>query len=333
MPFWITVRMHSEPGCLGRARRGPPYPGPMLASARLPTPLQVLEDPDFVRAGVGLRLKRDDLAHPTIPGNKWRKLALNLEHAAEVGARGLLTFGGAYSTHLRAVAAAAEALGLPSIGVVRGDELADAPRNWSLRAAEGCGMELRFVSRADYRALLTDRRLPAPGWLVLPEGGSNPLAVRGAAAIPAEIPDLGPHDVIACPVGTGGTLAGIAAGLPPGARALGVAVLRGDGYLEREVADLHQATYARQFDNWRITHTHHGGGYGRLPTELTRFAEEFEQRHGVLVERRYVAKTLQAVHHLAATGQLTPGTRVTVVVTGCPDPVRETPAGLSGPTA
>ncbi|KQV05574.1 MULTISPECIES: 1-aminocyclopropane-1-carboxylate deaminase/D-cysteine desulfhydrase [unclassified Kitasatospora] len=292
----------------------------MLLPADLPTPLQVLDDPDFARAGVELQLKRDDLAHPTVPGNKWRKLAPNLAYAVETSARGLLTFGGAYSTHLRAVAAAAQALGLPSIGVVRGDELAAAPRNWSLRAAEGYGMELRFVSRADYRALLTDHQPPAPGWLVLPEGGSNPLAVEGAAAIPAEIPDLGPADLLACPVGTGGTLAGIAAGLPHGARALGVAVLRGEGYLEREVADLHQATCARQFTNWSIVHTHHGGGYGRLTPELTAFAEEFEQRHGLALERRYVAKTLQAVHHAAVTHQLTPGTRVTVVITGLPDP-------------
>ncbi|GAA1161440.1 1-aminocyclopropane-1-carboxylate deaminase/D-cysteine desulfhydrase [Kitasatospora gansuensis] len=297
------------------------YAGRMLLPADLPTPLQVLDDPDFARAGVELRLKRDDLAHPTVPGNKWRKLAPNLAYAVETGARGLYTFGGAYSTHLRAVAAAAQALGLPSIGVVRGDELAAAPRNWSLRAAEGCGMELRFVSRADYRALLTDHQPLAPGWLVLPEGGSNPLAVQGAAAVPAEIPDLGPSDLLACPVGTGGTLAGLAAGLPPGARALGVAVLRGEGYLEREVATLHQATYARQFDNWRIAHTHHGGGYGRLTPELTAFAEEFEQRHGLALERRYVAKTLHAVHHAATTGQLTSGTRVTVVVTGLPDPL------------
>lgn len=295
----------------------------VLSPASLPTPLATLQDPVLARAGVELRLKRDDLAHPTVPGNKWRKLAPNLARAVERGHTGLLTFGGAYSTHVRATAAAARELGLSSIGVIRGEELAGRPRNWSLRAAEAAGMELRFVSRAEYRGLAsgTAELQGQHGFLVLPEGGSNALAVVGAAEIPAEIPDLGEHDVVCCPVGTGGTLAGVAAGLPPGARALGVAVLRGEGYLEREVSGLHQAAYGRQFAGWRIHHGHHGGGYGRVPVELEAFAAEFEQRHGLALERRYVAKTLLAVHDLAAAGEFAPGTRVTVVVTGLPDPV------------
>ncbi|MER5637300.1 pyridoxal-phosphate dependent enzyme [Kitasatospora sp. NPDC002227] len=304
----------------------------MLAAAALPTPLVSLGE---LAPGVELRLKRDDLAHPTVPGNKWRKLAPNLDLALAEGRTGLLTFGGAYSTHLRATAAAAAALGLASIGVVRGEELAAAPRNWSLRAAEAAGMELRFVTRSRYRALAgggvdsaedfpedISEDLPeqADGrWLVLPEGGSNAAAVRGAAAVPAEIPGLGAGDVLCCAVGTGGTLAGIAAGLPEGARALGVAVLRGEGYLEREIAELHQAAYGRQFGNWRVHHGHHGGGYGKVGVELASFAEEFERRHGLAIELRYVAKTLLAVHELAAAGEFAAGTRVTVVVTGLPD--------------
>ncbi|KJK55096.1 1-aminocyclopropane-1-carboxylate deaminase/D-cysteine desulfhydrase [Saccharothrix sp. ST-888] len=300
----------------------------MLTPAALPTPLQVLADPALARAGVELRLKRDDLAHPAVPGNKWRKLAPNLAQAVADGHARLLTFGGAYSTHVRAVAAAAQALGLASVGVIRGEELAAAPRNWSLRAAEAAGMELEFVSRSAYRGLVGgehgEHGALLRRWgrcLVLPEGGSNALAVRGAAEIPAEIPALGARDLLCCPVGTGGTLAGIAAGLPDGARALGVAVLRGEGYLEGEVAGLHRAAYGREFGNWRIHHGHHGGGYGKVPAEVESFAVEFERRHGVPVERRYVAKTLLAVHDLAAAGELAPGTRVTVVITGLPDPV------------
>ncbi|WP_354640188.1 1-aminocyclopropane-1-carboxylate deaminase/D-cysteine desulfhydrase [Kitasatospora camelliae] len=295
----------------------------MLAPARLPTPLTRLLDPVFERAGVRLRLKRDDLAHPLVPGNKWRKLAPNLELARAEGHTRLLTFGGAYSTHVRAVAAAAHALGLGSTGVIRGEELADAPRNRSLRAAEEYGMELEFVPRSAYRSLVTgDHGDLVARWgrcLVLPEGGSNASAVRGAAAIPAELPDLGARDLVCCPVGTGGTLAGIAAGLPSGARALGVAVLRGEGYLEREVTALHRAAYGREFANWRIDHGHHGGGYGRVPAALEEFAAAFERRHGIGIERRYVAKTLLAVYDLAEAGELAPGTRVTVVVTGLPD--------------
>ncbi|MER6301622.1 pyridoxal-phosphate dependent enzyme [Kitasatospora sp. NPDC001539] len=305
----------------------------MLEPALLPTPLVDCTDGVFARAGVELRLKRDDLLHPTVPGNKWRKLAPNLAAAVEQGHTRLLTFGGAYSTHLRAVAAAASALGLESVGLVRGEELAGRPRNWSLRAAERDGMRLEFLTRAAYREAVgraggeggTDGTAALERrWgrcLVLPEGGSNALAAIGAAAIPAELPDLGGRDVVRCPVGTGGTLAGIAAGLPPGARALGVAVLRGgEGYLEEEVARLHRAGYGREFANWRIDHDHHGGGYGRVRPELAAFAGEFERRHGVPVERRYVAKLLAALADLAGAGAFPPGTRLTAVVTGLPDP-------------
>ncbi|MFJ6773739.1 1-aminocyclopropane-1-carboxylate deaminase/D-cysteine desulfhydrase [Kitasatospora sp. NPDC091257] len=302
----------------------------MLEPALLPTPLVDCADEAFARAGVELRLKRDDLLHPTVPGNKWRKLAPNLAAAVEQGHTRLLTFGGAYSTHLRAVAAAAGALGLESVGLVRGEELADRPRNWSLRAAEAAGMRLEFLSRAEYREATgraegehgTDAPLRRWGrCLVLPEGGSNALAAVGAAAIPAELPGLGERDVVCCPVGTGGTLAGIAAGLPAGARALGVAVLRGgEGYLEAEVTRLHRAAYGRGFGNWRIDHGHHGGGYGRVPAELADFAERFERRHGIALERRYVAKLLAALADLAGAGAFPRGTRLTAVVTGLPDP-------------
>ncbi|MFI6155924.1 1-aminocyclopropane-1-carboxylate deaminase/D-cysteine desulfhydrase [Kitasatospora sp. NPDC051170] len=301
----------------------------MLEPALLPTPLVDCAEEVFARAGVELRLKRDDLLHPSVPGNKWRKLAPNLAAAVEGGHRRLLTFGGAYSTHLRAVAAAAAALGLESVGLVRGEELAGRPRNWSLAAAERAGMRLEFLGRAEYREA-TGRAEAGDGgswrrWepcLVLPEGGSNALAVTGAAVIPAELPDLGGRDVVCCPVGTGGTLAGIAAGLPPGARALGVAVLRGgEGYLEAEVARLHRAAYGREFANWRIDHGHHGGGYGRVPAELAAFAAGFERRHGVPVELRYVAKLLAALADLTAVGAFPRGTRLTAVVTGLPDPV------------
>ncbi|MGP4113628.1 1-aminocyclopropane-1-carboxylate deaminase/D-cysteine desulfhydrase [Streptomyces sp. 4N509B] len=322
----------------------PPSPRPpslsgLLSAAALPSPVTPLSDPRLSRAGVELRLKRDDLIHPLVSGNKWRKLLPNLRAALAEGHTRLLTFGGAYSHHVRAVAAAANACGLSAVGVIRGDELADAPRNWSLRQAEEHGMRLHFVDRATYRRVLgglddpeTVRRL-TERWgpcRVLPEGGSNALAARGAATLVAELREqewepgrgaLGERDVVCCAVGTGGTLAGIAAALPPGSRALGVAVLRGATYLDGEVSRLHARGWGgRSFTNWRIDHDHHGGGYGRVPAELEAFAADFEQRHGLRVERRYVAKMLRAVHGLAGTGVLPPGTRVTAVVTGPPDP-------------
>jgi 1-aminocyclopropane-1-carboxylate deaminase/D-cysteine desulfhydrase-like pyridoxal-dependent ACC family enzyme len=135
--------------------------------------------------------------------------------------------------------------------------------------------------------------------------------------------------VVCCAVGTGGTLAGIAAGLPPGARALGIAVLRGATYLDGEVARLHSRGWARRFENWHIDHAHHGGGYGRVPADLEAFAADFEDRHGLRTERRYVAKLLRAVYDLAGTETLPAGTRITAVITGPPEPEpRRSPSGL-----
>ncbi|MFF4649213.1 1-aminocyclopropane-1-carboxylate deaminase/D-cysteine desulfhydrase [Streptomyces sp. NPDC001380] len=302
----------------------------MLAPAALPSPLQQVDDPVLARAGVRLRLKRDDLVHPSVPGNKWRKLVPNLHAAADAGHTRLLAFGGAYSNLLRAAAAAAAAHGMASTGIVRGEELADRPRNWSLRAAEAYGMELAFLPRSAYRATLEGladlgvRRALEERWgrcWILPEGGTNVHAARGSAATAAELTDLGPDDLVCCPVGTGGTLAGLAAGLPPGARALGVAVVAGARHLDGEVARLHAEGWGRSFANWRIDHDHHGGGYGRVPPALADFAAGFALRHGTALELRYVAKTLHAVYRLAEAGRLRPGTRVTAVVTGPPDPV------------
>jgi 1-aminocyclopropane-1-carboxylate deaminase len=299
-----------------------PFPG-------LPSPLLPLSDPALTRTGVELRLKRDDTIHPLIPGNKWRKLTPNLRAAIAEGHTRLLTFGGAYSNHIRAVAAAAAAHGLSGIGLIRGDELAAKPRNWSLARAEALGMHLAFLSRSAYRTTLRTLHHPDTTaqlqrrWgpcYVIPEGGSNTLAAHGSAELVAELPDLGPHDVICCPVGTGGTLAGIAAALPPGARALGIAALRAPDHLEAEVTRLHTEGWGRTFPNWQIDHTHHGGGYGRIPPDLAAFTAAFETRHGLPLEHRYVARMLHAIRNLAGTPILPRGTRVTAVITGPPDP-------------
>jgi 1-aminocyclopropane-1-carboxylate deaminase len=176
-----------------------PTPDPLHAletlealCARLPSPLQEVEDERFARRGLRLLLKREDLIHPELPGNKWRKLVPNLRAAAEAGQRVLLTFGGAYSNHLRATAAAGRLLGLSTIGVVRGDELADRPLNPSLARCAADGMRLHFVSRSDYR------RRTDPAWVAglrarfgdfrpIPEGGSNAAAVHGCAELGREL--------------------------------------------------------------------------------------------------------------------------------------------------
>ncbi|MFI5794719.1 1-aminocyclopropane-1-carboxylate deaminase/D-cysteine desulfhydrase [Streptomyces sp. NPDC051677] len=288
---------------------------------RLPSPLQDVADDRFERHGVQLLLKRDDLIHPELIGNKWRKLAPNLERAA---GRTILTFGGAYSNHLRATAAAGRLLGLPTVGVVRGDELAGRPLNPSLARCAADGMRLHFVDRSTYRRKtepeVLERLLEAAGAedaYVVPEGGSNAAAVRGCRALGEELRDHGGVDVAALACGTGGTLAGLAAGLGPGRRALGIPVLKG-GFLGEEIRALQEEAFGGRRGEWLLDERFHFGGYARVPPELDAFAEDFERRHGVPVERLYVAKSLYALVVLADEGAFPRGTRLAAVVTGSP---------------
>lgn len=287
---------------------------------RLPSPLEPVADERFARHGVRLLLKRDDLIHPDLPGNKWRKLAPNLRAAA---GRTVLTFGGAYSNHLRATAAAGRLLGFPTIGVVRGDELAGRPLNATLAACTADGMRLRFVDRATYRRKadpevlveLVRRFGGTEECHVVPEGGSNPCAVRGCTELGHEL--SGVADVVAVACGTGGTLAGLAAGLPPGRRALGVPVLKG-GFLGEEIRALQEEAFGGPAGDWWLDERFHFGGYARTTPALDAFADDFGTRHGLPVERLYVAKMLYGLVTLAEEGAFAPGTTVAAVITGRP---------------
>ncbi|MFF8473665.1 1-aminocyclopropane-1-carboxylate deaminase/D-cysteine desulfhydrase [Streptomyces sp. NPDC015414] len=293
--------------------------GPL--APRPPSPLQEVRDDRFDRRGLRLLLKRDDLIHPELIGNKWRKLAPNIEAAR---GRALVTFGGAYSNHLRATAAAGRLLGVPTTGVVRGQELAGRPLNPSLARCAADGMRLHFVDRSTYRhkhepetlaAIL--RAAGAEHAYVVPEGGSNAAAVRGCRALGEE---LGGHaEVVAVACGTGGTLAGLAAGLPPGSRALGIPVLKG-GFLAAGVQALQEDAFGARSGTWSLDDRFHFGGYARTTPALDAFAQDFEQRHSLPVERLYVAKMLHALVSLAGEGAFARGTTVAAVVTGRPFP-------------
>ncbi|MGA5579760.1 1-aminocyclopropane-1-carboxylate deaminase/D-cysteine desulfhydrase [Streptomyces thermodiastaticus] len=296
---------------------------PALAALgpRLPSPVQEVADERFTRRGLRLLLKRDDLIHPELIGNKWRKLAPNLRAAR---GRRIVTFGGAYSNHLRATAAAGRLLGLETIGVVRGEELAGRPLNPSLARCVADGMRLHFVDRATYRrkaepdtlaAVL--RAAGAEDAHVVPEGGSNALAVRGCQELGAELGEQA--DIVAVACGTGGTLAGLAAGLPAGRRALGIPVLKG-GFLTAAVEALQKEAFGARRGDWWLDDRFHFGGYARTTPALHTFAEDFTARHGVPVERLYVAKLLYALVALAEEGAFPRGTTVAAVVTGRPFP-------------
>ncbi|MDK1476504.1 pyridoxal-phosphate dependent enzyme [Streptomyces sp. 549] len=317
------------------ARRHEPSPGPepatspepatgpesALASvldglgARLPSPLEEVRDERFARRGLRLLLKRDDLVHPALPGNKWRKLVPNLYAAVRAGHRTLLTFGGAYSNHLRATAAAGRLLGFDTVGVVRGDELADRPLNPSLARCRADGMRLHFVSRAQYRrradpGLAEELHRLFGAFHLVPEGGSNAAAVHGCAELGAEL--LGRADLVAVACGTGGTLAGLAAGGPP---AVGFPVLRG-GFLATEVTALQRAAFGGVRGQWRLDERFHCGGYARGTPELEEFTVDFHRRHGLAAEPVYVAKMLFGLTALAEEGALPPGGTIAAVVTG-----------------
>lgn len=286
---------------------------PGLAVA-LPAPLIELDD-HLDDSGVRLYLKRDDLIHPVIPGNKWRKLKYNLAAAREQGHTRLLTFGGSYSNHLRAVAAAGRVFGFGTVGIVRGEER--LPLNESLAYAVSRGMTLTYLDRATYRrktepdvlAALVNRFGPC---YVLPEGGSNGLAVRGCAELPGEIPTE--FDVIVCACGTGGTLAGIAAGLRDDQRAVGFAVLKGGQFLDAEVGRLQREAYGRPTGNWSIEYDFHFGGYARRRPDLDNFIADFKSRHGVLLDWIYEAKMMYGLFTRIAEGAFPAGTTIVAVL-------------------
>jgi 1-aminocyclopropane-1-carboxylate deaminase len=283
---------------------------------RIPSPLQVLDDDRLARHAVKLYLKRDDLIHPDVPGNKWRKLKYNLQRASDEGHRRLLTFGGAYSNHIRATAAAGHYYGFSTIGVIRGEE--HLPLNEALTDAVQFGMQLVYMDRATYRRKASPEveaalREQFDEFYLIPEGGSNKLAVGGCAELPSEIGE--PFDVICCACGTGGTLAGIAVGLPPGRRAIGFSAVKGGNFLRQDVRRLQEA-YGRSTTNWSIETDYHFGGFARRSTDLDHFISDFRDRHGLELDWVYVAKMLYGVFHLVSAGTFAHNTTIVAVVTG-----------------
>ncbi len=277
---------------------------------RLPSPLQEVP----VGYGVRLFVKRDDLIHPDLPGNKWRKLKYNLAVAARQGTRTLLTFGGAYSNHVQATAAAGHHFGFATIGIIRGEER--LPLNPTLAAATAHGMTLRYVDRTSYRrradpGFLAGLRERFGDFYLLPEGGSNAHAVRGCAELVPEI--AVDFDVICCSTGSGATLAGIATALRDGQRAIGFAAVKGGGFLTEEVRRLQQ-DHGLVTDNWSIDTEFHFGGFARRTAALDDFIAAFDDRHGIVLDRVYEAKMMSGLFARLQDGAFPPGTVIVAVL-------------------
>lgn len=230
------------------------------------TPIQEVRDNILTHAGVRLFIKREDLNHPFVSGNKWWKLKYNFEAAVSSRYKTLLTYGGAYSNHIYATAAAAAALGLHSIGIIRGEQAAQLSP--TLRFAQQQGMDLHFISRAAYRtkgettAAYLDQ---FKDYYYIPEGGTNELAVRGVKEFSSKLNEY--YDYLCCPVGTGGTLSGLIEGVTSEKKILGFAVLKQSEFLRGEVLQLSEKS--RTATNWQLIPDYHFGGYAKkFPASL-----------------------------------------------------------------
>lgn len=282
-----------------------------------PTPLQHIREPLFDEKGVEVWLKRDDLTHPEIQGNKWRKLKYNLINAKHEEQNTLLTFGGIYSNHIYATAAAGKAFGFKTIGIIRG-EPADEPTD-TLRFAAQCGMRLLFIDRAQYRLKndpvnIESLQVQLGRFYLVPEGGTNTLALQGCVEMVQEI-DMD-YDHICLASGTGGTLAGVVAGLYGKKRAIGFSSLKGKDTLSDSVAELVQDFCERTFDNWHINFDYHCGGYAKVTPELIQFIKDFKLRHLTQLEPVYTGKMMMGLYDLISKDYFTRGTRIVAIHTG-----------------
>lgn len=261
---------------------------------------------------VTLLIRREDLLVPDISGNKWRKLKYNLIAAGKQGYDTLLSFGGAYSNHIYALAAAGKKYGFRTIGLIRGE--AHHPLNPTLAFATHCGMQLHYLSRQDYRkkedpafqAALQEQYDPH---YLIPEGGTNELAVQGCAEIVTDMDRE--FDYICCPCGTGGTLAGMVTALQPHQTALGFSALKGGAFLEDIVA-----AYAGTTGGWQILHDYHFGGYAKVTEELLAFVKKFETDFEIPLEPIYTGKMLYGIFDLVKRDYFPRGTVVVAVHTG-----------------
>jgi 1-aminocyclopropane-1-carboxylate deaminase len=260
--------------------------------------------------GISLTMKREDLLHPNISGNKFRKLKYNIIFAKENGFETLLTFGGAYSNHIAATAAAGMQFGIKTIGIIRGNELEDAS-NPTLDFAKKCGMQLHFVSRQDYRRkteidFIEQLRSTFGNFCLVPEGGTNDLAVKGCEEI--LLKDDAEFTHIACAVGTGGTISGLINSALPHQKVIGFPALNAD--LSADIL-----TFAHK-GNWQLLNDYHFGGYGKITAELVYFINNFYDKTGIALDPVYTAKMVFGVINLAENGYFEPGASILMIHTG-----------------
>lgn len=279
---------------------------------------QQVQLPILKEKGVELWIKREDAIHPEVSGNKFRKLKYNLLEAKKYGKRKLLTFGGAFSNHILATAFAANLEGMESIGVIRGEELAHdlkqtLQQNSTLKKAVEMGMQLHFVSRSDYRektsdAFLATLKLQYGDFYLIPEGGTNPLAIRGCKEILTDQDEQ--FTYICSSVGTGGTVSGLIQSAQPHQKILAFPALKGD-FLREEIENKNSI-----HNDWRMIENYHFGGYGKYSKNLIEFINEFKRKHSIQLDPIYTGKMLFGILDLVRNDFFEEGAKILAIHTG-----------------
>jgi 1-aminocyclopropane-1-carboxylate deaminase len=275
----------------------------------IPTPLIEIFDDLFVENDVKVFVKRDDLTHEHVSGNKFRKLKYNLLEAKNMGFKKILTFGGAFSNHIAAVAEAGFLFGFDTLGLIRGDEL-NAESSPTLKFATQKGMKFEFVSREAYRNKADLTSVFSNEYFVIPEGGSNYLALKGVAELLEE--QLYP-DYICTAVGTGGTMAGLLSNVKYEGEVLGFTVLKNGDFLKDEVSFFLEKDFP---ENAELETRFHFGGYAKYNDELLSFIKTFESKHDFLLDQVYTGKMFFGVYQKIKEGFFKKGTRIVLLHTG-----------------
>jgi 1-aminocyclopropane-1-carboxylate deaminase len=284
-----------------------------------PTTLQEIQHDVLTEANVKLIVKREDLNHPSISGNKWWKLKYNLEEAANQKKKTLLTFGGAYSNHIYATACAAKETGFESIGLIRGEET--LPLNATLSFARACGMTINYISREDYRRkhekkFIEDVRHRYGDHYLIPEGGTNNLAVKGCAEFARQHLKNIPADYVCLAVGTGGTMAGIIEGLQNEKEIIGIPVLKGGEFLSDEIKALIQNFSGSVYNNWHLETDYHFGGYAKSSPALADFISIMRLKNNLPLDIVYTAKLMWGILDCVEKGEFRNGSTILAIHTG-----------------
>lgn len=281
------------------------------------SPLIPLNLDGLDKYGVSIFIKRDDLIDPYLSGNKWRKLHLNLAEAIRLNKSTLVTFGGAYSNHIYATAAAGRQFGFKTIGIIRGEE----PKKYgaTLRFADECGMQLRFISRSDYREKKMPQDIDQASAYILPEGGTNCLGIKGCERIVTEVKEQIPVDTKidywCTSSGTGGTASGIITALAGNSKTLVFSSLKGD-FLKSDIQNLLASCSAKKYKNWELITDYHFGGYAKFKPALIEFINQFKSTSNIPLDPVYTGKMFYGVFDLLEKGFFAKGSTIVLVHTG-----------------